>query len=88
MLYVFVVPEQMPVAPEMAPGVAGAVFTVTASEVAAAEFPQALDGRTETFPPEVPKVTVMDVVLEPAVIVAPVGTVHAYPVAPLMAVME
>ena len=32
---------------------------------------------TQTFPPEVANVTVMDVVPCPAVILAPAGTVHA-----------
>jgi len=35
---------------------------------------------TDTFPDVVPKVTVMDVVPAPAVMVAPVGTLHVYPV--------
>jgi hypothetical protein len=70
-----VVPEQIAEVPVMDPGVAGVVFTVKA-KVAAVDVPQAFVAVTVTFPDVEPEVTVIDVVPCPAVIVAPVGTVH------------
>jgi hypothetical protein len=47
--YVFVVPEQIVVVPEIVPGVVGIVFTVIA-KVCAVEFPQVLLAVTVIFP--------------------------------------
>ena len=47
--YVFVVPEQIVVVPEIVPGVEGIVFTVIA-KLAAELFPQALFAVTVIFP--------------------------------------
>ena len=59
----------------MFPGVAGAALTVIAT-VLAPLVPQVLLAVTDTFPAEPPKLTVMEVVPCPEVIVAPDGTVH------------
>jgi hypothetical protein len=45
-------------------------------------FPQLFFGVTLMFPPELPKLMVTLFVLSPAVIFAPVGRFHIYPVAP------
>ena len=76
MLYTFPVePEQAVVAPVIEPGVAGAVFIVTALLLAEL-VPQLLVAVTLTLPEVAPKVTVALVVPCPAVTVAPAGTVH------------
>jgi hypothetical protein len=53
MEYVLAVPEQSVVIPEMAPGLAGALFTVTA-KVCGALVPHPLVTATEIVPPLVP----------------------------------
>jgi hypothetical protein len=72
-------PLQIAVVPEILPGVAGAVFTFTAS-VEAAEVPQALLALTVIFPPVEPAVTFMLLVVE--VPVHPLGKVQVYVLAP------
>jgi len=64
----------------MAPGVAGGGNRATA-KVLAALAPQVLSAVTSISPELLPKVTVMDVVPAPAVMLAPEGTVHEYEVA-------
>ena len=61
-------------------------FTVTLKLLAALD-PQALFAVTETVPDVLPKVTTIELVLAPDVILAPVGNVHVYPVAPPTAVI-
>jgi len=73
--------------PVIVPGWAGAEFTVTASVRAVLE-PLALLAVTDMLPELDPKVTVMEVVPDPAVIEAPLGTLHVYPVAPVTELME
>ena len=58
----------------------GSGFTVTARLLGAPDV-QLLVPYTLTFPEVAPKVTVILVVLAPAVIVAPAGTLQVYPVA-------
>ena len=67
----------------MLPGVAGSGFTVTAKFVDIGPLPQALVPLTVIFPEvaKVEKFKVMLLVLLPLAIVAPEGSVHAYPVA-------
>jgi hypothetical protein len=50
--------------------------------------PQALLPFTVTGPDVFPRVTVMELVLLPAVIMDPAGTVHVYPVAPAIVPTE
>jgi len=87
MLYVFEEPEQIGVFPVIVPGVAGVILTVI-GKVAIVPFPQAFVGVTVISPDVEPIVTVMEFVFVPAVIVAPVGIVQVYPVAPDTAVIE
>jgi hypothetical protein len=61
--------------PVMAPGVLGAVVTVTAA-VWALLLPQLLFAVTATLPEVLPKFTVIALVPWPDATVAPVGTVH------------
>lgn len=63
------------------------VVTVTAV-LLVVPLPHVFVGVTVTFPPTVPKVTVIEFVFEPDVIVAPVGIVHVYPVAPETVAIE
>jgi hypothetical protein len=51
-------------------------------------LPHELTPQTDTFPEAVPNVTVMLLVLAPAVITAPGGRVQLYPVALDMGTME
>ena len=71
--------------PKMTPGVAGDELGVTTS-VAAAELPQPLLAVTETFPPAVPAVVWIMVVVD--VPVQPFGRVQVYEVAPFTDAME
>ncbi len=60
----------------MNPGVAGAVVKIVIGNACAALFPQVLLATTETLPEALPKVTVIEVVNCPDVIVLPGGTVQ------------
>ena len=68
----------------MVPAAPAAVPIVT-GKLEEAPLPQVLVGTTDTDPAVDPKVTVMLVVFAPAVMLAPVGTVQLYPVAPVTA---
>ena len=63
--------------PVIGPGVDGAVPVKETSTVLAAEVPHEFEAATATFPPELPKLTTMEVVPCPETIVAPDGTVQA-----------
>jgi hypothetical protein len=68
-------PEQTDVFPEIVPGMAGAVLSVMARDEGA-PFPQAEVGVTVILPAVLPRVTVMELVLVPAVMLDPDGTVQ------------
>jgi len=82
-----VCPAHTVVDPVIEPATAGIVFTVTEAVVANAALPHVFVGVTDTVPEVEPIVTVIEVVLEPDVIVEPDGTLQVYPVAPLTAEM-
>jgi hypothetical protein len=73
--------------PEMPPVISGTAFRALQAE---GLLPQLLFAVTQIFPVEneVPKLTVTEVVPCPETIVAPVGTVQVYDVAPVMDAME
>jgi hypothetical protein len=81
--YVFIVPLQMVAVPEIVPGVAGIVFTITAN-VCAGELPQVLFAVTVIFPLVELVVVLIEFVVE--VPVHPPGKVQVYDVAPATAV--
>ena len=64
-----------------------AVPLMATGKLEEAPLPQVPVGITDTDPAVDPKVTVMLVVFAPAVMLAPVGTVQLYPVAPVTAAM-
>jgi len=71
----------------IAPAAATAGVTVTL-KLDPVPLKQLLLGITATVPELLPKLTVIDVVPCPDVIVAPAGTVHVYVVAPVTAAIE
>jgi hypothetical protein len=79
-----VVPGHCDAEPVIVPGVDGVSFPTVTAIVEAALVPHALDAVTLIFPfcPADPVVTVIELVVPPAVIAHPVGKVHAYDVAP------
>lgn len=81
----FVEPEQTIVLPEILPGVAGVVFTVTI-RVCAGELPQELFAVTVIFPLVALAVVLIEFVVD--VPLQPPGSVHVYDVAPATAVTE
>jgi hypothetical protein len=83
-LYVFELPAQTVVFPFIVPGVDGFEFTVTAKDWVADE-PQLLLADTVMFPPELPEVTEIELVVEDPD--QPDGRVHVYEVAPLITPM-
>lgn len=83
--YVVLLPEQIPAVPEILPGIAGMLFTVTA-RACAAELPQVLFEVTETFPLAVPAVLVIELPVDDPL--QPDGIVQVYEVAPLTELME
>ena len=70
--------------PEIAPGIAGMVFTVT-DFVCVADEPQALFAVTVIVPLVAPAIVLMEVVVEEPL--QPAGNVHVYDVAPVTAEM-
>jgi hypothetical protein len=85
MEYVFVVPEQIVVVPEIVPGVAGIVFT-TIAFIEADEVPQEFVAVTVIFP--LVGLAVVEILFVVDVPVQPPGNVHVYEVAPATAVIE
>ena len=78
-------PEQMVALPVIDPGIEGAEFTVIV-KVCTTEEPQRLFAFTLMFPPVVPAMVLILVVVE--VPDHPDGNVHVYDVAPFTAAIE
>jgi hypothetical protein len=78
-------PEQIVALPEILPGIAGVVLTVTA-KVCGVDDPHAPLAITDIFPLELPAVVLMLVVVD--VPLQPPGNVHVYDVAPATGAIE
>ena len=81
-------PEHGLINPEMVPGVEGVEDVIVAANMLAALAPQLLFAVTLILPELTPKVTVIELVVCPAVMVAPDGTLQVYEVAPATAATE